>query len=92
MMLAAREVTQESTGFSPNDSVFAHSVRAPLAALRDNFVDSDPPKKLVDYVDGFRNRLYVARLLAKENLASAQKKMKQTHDREAEGRNWLFYR
>lgn len=26
LMLAAREVTQESTGFSPNDLVFEHSV------------------------------------------------------------------
>lgn len=55
MMLAAREVTQESTGFSPNDLVFAHPVRGPLAVLRDNFVDSDPPKNLVDYVNGFRH-------------------------------------
>ena len=35
LMLAAREVTQESTGFSPNELVFAHSVRGPLAVLRD---------------------------------------------------------
>ena len=31
LMLAAREVTQESIGFSPNDLVFAHSLRGPLA-------------------------------------------------------------
>lgn len=30
LMLAAREVTQESTGFSPNDLVFGHKVRRSL--------------------------------------------------------------
>ncbi len=36
LMLSAREVCQESTGFSPNDLVFGHTVRGPLAVLRDN--------------------------------------------------------
>ena len=35
LLLAAREVTQESTGFSPNELVFGHTVRGPLAALQD---------------------------------------------------------
>lgn len=34
LMLAAQEVTQESTGFSPNDLVFGHTVRGPLAVLQ----------------------------------------------------------
>lgn len=45
LMLTSREVTQESTGFCPNDLVFAHSVCGPLAVFRANFKGSDPPKK-----------------------------------------------
>lgn len=33
LLLAAREVSQESLGFSPNDLVFGHIVRGPLAVL-----------------------------------------------------------
>lgn len=56
LMLAAREVVQESTGFSPNDLVFGHTVRGPLAVFQDGLVEREPPKNL-DYVNGFRRRL-----------------------------------
>ena len=59
LMLGSREVVQESTGFSPNDLVFGHTVRGPLAVLQDGLVESEPPKNLVDYVQGFRRRLYL---------------------------------
>lgn len=59
-MLAAREAVQESTVFSPNDLVFGHSVRGPLALLQDGLVVSDPPKNLVNYVNGFRRHLNAA--------------------------------
>lgn len=52
-MLAAREVTQESTGFSPNELVFAHLVRGPLAVLRDGVEGGAPPTYLLAYVNGF---------------------------------------
>lgn len=35
LLLVAREVVQESTGFSPNDLVFSHMARGPLTLLRD---------------------------------------------------------
>ena len=44
LMLAAREVTQESMGFSPNELVFAHTVRGPLAALPGDWIEAQPPK------------------------------------------------
>ena len=34
LILAAREAVQESTGFSPNDLVFGHKVRGPLAVFK----------------------------------------------------------
>lgn len=84
LMLAAREAVQESTGFSPNDLVFGHTVRGPLAVLKDNCVDTDPPKNLVDFVNGFRHRLFKAGCMAREKLGASQTKMKKWYDRRAE--------
>lgn len=84
LMLAAREVTQESTGFSPNELVFGHTIRGPLAVLRDGWVPTEPSKKLTEYVDGFRRRLFEAVKLAKGNLEQAQSKMKRLYDRRTE--------
>ncbi|KAL2078785.1 hypothetical protein ACEWY4_026470 [Coilia grayii] len=64
LLLAVREVTQESTGFSPNALVFSpnalvfgHSVHGPLAVLQSQWVESDPPTNLIDYMYGFKRRL-----------------------------------
>ena len=57
LLLAAREVTQESTGLSPNALVFGHTVRGQVASLIDDCVTSEPPPPLKDYVNGFRRRL-----------------------------------
>ena len=81
LMLAAREAVQESTGFSPNELVFGHSVRGPLAALKDGLIFSEVPSNLIDYVNGFRHRLFHAGLLAREKLEQAQNKMKVQYDR-----------
>ncbi len=43
LLLAAREVVQGSTGFSPNDLVFGPSVQGPLALFKDGWKESDPP-------------------------------------------------
>lgn len=44
LMLADKEVIQESTGFSPNDLFFGHTVHGPLAVLQDGLIESEPPK------------------------------------------------
>ena len=88
LMLASREVIQESTGFSPNDLVFGHKVRGPMAILEDSWKVAEPPKSLLDYVNGFRRRLIFAVESAKENLGLAQNKMKSLHDRRAEPRQF----
>lgn len=41
-------MTQESTGFSPNDLVFGHKVCGPLTLLADQCRDEEPPKNVVD--------------------------------------------
>lgn len=89
MLLAAREVIQESTGFSPNDLVFGHTVRGPLALVRDNWTESQPPQNLIDYVNGFRYRLYKAQEVAKTHLELTQGKMKRLFDRKVENRVFL---
>ncbi len=48
LLLVAREVIQESTGFSPNNLVFGHKVWGPLALLRDNWAEVQPPQNLIN--------------------------------------------
>uniref|UniRef100_A0A3B3XS13 ribonuclease H n=1 Tax=Poecilia mexicana TaxID=48701 RepID=A0A3B3XS13_9TELE len=84
LLLAAREVTQESTGFSPNELVFGHTVRGPLKVLKDECHDAEPPQNLLNYVNGFKQRLFTATQLAKRKLSSAQDKMKRWYDKKAE--------
>ncbi len=86
LLLAAREVQQESLGFSPNDLVFGHRVRGPLSVLREGLCEEDPPQNLVEYVNGFRRRLFLAGLCAHTNLGVAQEKMKNHYDKHAEVR------
>lgn len=83
LMLVAREVTQESTGFSPNDLVFVHKVHGPLSVLKDCVNETDPPVNLLEYVQGFRHKLFLSCEVAKKNLTKAQSKMKRLFDRGA---------
>lgn len=57
LLLAAREVTHESTGFSPNELVFGHIVRGSLAVLHNDWRDAEPPQNMIDYVNGSRQCL-----------------------------------
>lgn len=52
-MLAAREVVQESTGFSPNEFLDIQFV-----GLYNDLVVTKPPKNLVDDVNAFRRCVY----------------------------------
>ena len=75
LLLAACEVIQESTGFSPNYLVFGHTVRGPVTTLREGWEVEQPPQNLFDYVNGFRQRLHSAGELASAKLSDAQKKI-----------------
>lgn len=68
--------------------MFAHTVRGPLAVLQDDWKAQAPPVNLLDYVNGFRRRLYEAGKMAKEKLETSQKKMKRLFDRRAERREF----
>lgn len=87
LLLAAREVVQESTGFSPNDLVFRHKVRGSLVLLQDDWKEVEPPPNLQEYVNAFRYRLYKAEQEGK--LSSVQGKMKKLYDWWVENRVFL---
>uniref|UniRef100_A0A3Q2CRI2 ribonuclease H n=1 Tax=Cyprinodon variegatus TaxID=28743 RepID=A0A3Q2CRI2_CYPVA len=82
-LFAIREVVQESLGFSPSDLVFAHTVRGPLRLLKEKWLCEKSDQNLLDYVSNFRLKLSRACEIAKENLKTAQAKMKSLFDRKA---------
>ncbi|KAK7909313.1 hypothetical protein WMY93_013997 [Mugilogobius chulae] len=88
LLFAAREMVQESTGFSPADLVFAHSVRGPLQLLQEKWLGDPEPQNVLDYVSSFRSRLHRACELAKQNLTAAQSDMKCWFDKKAKARHF----
>lgn len=51
-----------------------------MAVLKDDCVDTEPAKNLIDFVNGFRHRLFVACCMAREKLSESQVKMKKLYD------------
>ncbi|XP_049320466.1 uncharacterized protein LOC125781183 [Astyanax mexicanus] len=84
-MFALREVVQESTGFSPAQLVFAHTVRGPLKLLKDQLLGEKGAlqSNLLDFVGKFRERLHKACEVAQRSLLSAQSSMKERFDKQA---------
>lgn len=81
LMFAARETAQESTGFSPAELVFGHTVRGSLRLLREKWLgEKTAPCNLLDYVSSFRERLHKACEAARSALSVSQSKMKKTFD------------
>lgn len=89
VLFAFREVPSEALGFSPNELVFGHQVRGPLAVVRDVWEgEVEVPKiGLLDYVMKTRERLHGALRFAQENLGHAQRKMKAQYDQKAKPRS-----
>ncbi|XP_049340179.1 uncharacterized protein LOC125804771 [Astyanax mexicanus] len=85
LMFALREVVQESTGFSPAQLVFAHTVRGPLKLLKDQLLGEKGAlqSNLLDFVGKFRERLHKACEVAQRSLLSAQSSMKEHFDKQA---------
>ncbi len=87
LLVGIREVVQESLGYSPNELVFGHEVRGPIAVFADNWV---PPESsnVLDYVSGFQYRLYEACAIAQRKLGKAQRKMEHLFNKRALSRNF----
>uniref|UniRef100_A0A3B3H3T2 Gypsy retrotransposon integrase-like protein 1 n=1 Tax=Oryzias latipes TaxID=8090 RepID=A0A3B3H3T2_ORYLA len=87
LLFAAREVTQESLGFSPAELVVGHTVRGPLKLLKERWLEEPTCKTdLMQYVCGFRSKLLRACELARKNLEKAQEKMKLRYDKHTQYR------
>lgn len=79
LLLAARELVQESLGFSPFELVFGHSVRGPLWLFKEKLLsNSNESINPLRYVSDFRTKLFRACELA--NLSSSQKSLKEKYD------------
>ena len=82
LLFAARDSVQESLGFSPFELVFGHTVRGPPKLLKEKLlVDDDSSLNLLQYVSDFRSKLTRACELARKNLKSAQKCMKDKYEK-----------
>ena len=82
-LFAIRDSGNESTGFSPFELVNGHQVRGPLKRMKEQFVQTDAPSGMLQYVASFRDRLQTACDLVRSNLQMAQRKMKAQYDKKA---------
>ena len=76
VLFAYREVTQESTGFSPFQLLYGHSVRGPGTILKELWtkeVNIPKVKSSYEYVTELRERLEDSLKLAQEELEKSQK-------------------
>lgn len=63
LMFAVRETVQESTGFSPAELVFGHSVRGPLKFLKEHLLSKQSsPTSVLEYVYFVRDFIKLVKL------------------------------
>lgn len=80
---AASETIRESLGFRPFELVFGHSFRGPLKLLKTCSIQEDTKNEnQLDHASQFRTPITEGSELARENLQSAQRKLKNRYDRE----------
>lgn len=88
MLMASREVVQESIGFSPAELVFAHDICTPLSVLKDKWMSKPTSRSALQFISDVRTRLHRAREPARENLDKTQTGMKTWYDRKARARSF----
>ena len=89
VLFAYREIPQESTGFSPFQLLYGHSVRGPGTILKELWtkeVNIPEVKSSYEYVTELRERLEDSLKLAQEELEKSQKRYKKHYDRKAKPR------
>ena len=77
------ESIQEALAFSPFELVFGQTVHGPLKLLKEAWLGEDTTMNLLDHVSDLRKKLHTATELEKDNLKSAQWKMKVWYDKKA---------
>ena len=86
LLLAIREVPQESLGFSPFELLYGRNVNGPMAILRELWSGEAPVEQVLStyqYVIELRDRVEQTCKLAHENLKKVQIKHKAYYDRRA---------
>ena len=87
LLFGAREVVQESLGFSPFELVFGRDVRGPLKLLRETVLDDqEEPNDILTYTTLLKERLQNACRVAREHLQGVQEGMKTYYDKKARTR------
>ncbi len=61
-------------------------MRGLLSVLREGLVEEDRSQNLLEYVNGFHRRLFMAGITSPKNLVGAESKMKRRFDKRAECR------
>ncbi len=89
LLFATHESVQESTGFSPADLVFGHTVCGPMKMLSEQlFSENSSPLPVSEYIRSFKERLHHAWYIAKRYLSATQVKMKSRFDKKSVNRKF----
>ena len=90
------ETEKVSIGYLIKDKILMrkwsthHVTIAPLLLLKEKWLDEDPEKiSVLKYVATFKDRLFRAEQMAKENLQESQSKMKVWYDRKTRSNQFL---
>ena len=83
VLFAAHESIQEALGFSPFELVLGCTLCGPLKLFKEAWLGEDTTMNLLDHVSDLHEKLQTATELVKDNLKSAQWKMKVWYDKKA---------
>ena len=83
LLFAARELVQESLGFSPFELAFGHQVRGPLNLISEQWSNEQVEVGLFDYVVKFKEGWTRKWRMAHEKLGKNQNRMKMWYDRKS---------
>ena len=88
LLFAYREVSQESTEFSPFELLYGRRVRGPLDVLKEAWIDYKVGKENASvHVLEMRRFLEEMSELVKENVTKAQKKQKNYYNKKSRPQN-----
>ena len=88
VMFAAREVPNESLGFSPFELLFTHEVKGPMKLISDTWRGCRDDSNLIKSMSVLRGQLREAWRLAGETLKRTQTNMKTWYDKNTRNRTF----
>ena len=88
LLIAIREVVNESLGFSPFELVFGHTVRGPLTLVKEKWLHEKSTDNVLSHIIRLKERLKAVREFANVNLKATQLEMKTWYDRKSRERSF----